>query len=150
MPHYLLVANQTLGGEELTAKLDELCARQPCRVQLLVPVTDTEGSHQWDYPAIDRFVPDRHSIARSLAEGRLQNEMQRLRKMGVEAAGEVVDADPVDRVSELLPGARFDGIVISTLPHRLSRWLVRDVPHRIGRLSDVPVTHVVGSAGPSI
>lgn len=150
MPHYLVVANQTLGGEELTAKLSELSADRPCRMQLVVPVTDTEGSNQWDYPAIDRFVPDRHGIARSLAEGRLANELERLSRAGVDATGEVIDADPVDRVGELLAGADFDGIVISTLPHRLSRWLVRDVPHRIGRLSDIPVTHVVGPAGPSI
>ena len=146
----LVVANQTLGGEELTAKLHEISAGMPCTVRLLVPVTDTEGSNQWDYPAIDRFIPDRHTIARLLAEGRLEHELDRLHSFGIEAAGEVVDADPVGRVHEVLEDEHPDGVVVSTLPHRMSRWLVLDVPRRIGRISEVPVTHVVSSAGPSI
>jgi hypothetical protein len=28
--------------------------------------------------------------------------------------------------------------------------LVMDLPHRVARLSDVPVTHVEGNAGPSL
>ena len=145
---YLVVANQTLGGEKLTAKLHEISAGVRCTLRLLVPVTDTEGSQQRDYPGIDLFSSDRHSIARRLAEGRLEHEVERLRGFGIEAAGEVVDADPVDRVKKVLGEEDLDGIVVSTLPHRMSRWLVMDVPHRIGRLSDVPVTHVGGPAGP--
>ncbi len=148
--YFLVVANQTLGGDALSAKLAELSANVSCTVRLLVPVTDIEGSHQWDYPSIDRFIPDRHTIARQLAEGRLEHEMERLRSLGVKVTGEVVDADPVDRVSEVIRDEQPDGIVVSTLPHRLSRWLVRDLPHRIGRLSTIPVTHVAGPAGPSI
>lgn len=147
---FLVVANQTLGGEGLTVKLDELIAGTRCAVRLLVPVTDTAGSQQSDFPAIDLLGSDRYRIARVLAEGRLEHEMERLRGLGVEAAGEVVDADPVDRVKEVLGEEELDGIVVSTLPRRMSRWLVMDVPHRIGRLSGVPVTHVAGPAGPSI
>lgn len=146
---FLVVANQTLGGEALTAKLHELTAGVRCAVRLLVPVIDTAGSNQSGFPAIDLFSSDRHSIARLLAEGRLKHELERLRGLGVEAAGEVVDADPVNRIMEVLGEEDLDGIVVSTLPRRMSRWLVMDVPHRIGRLSDVPVTHVAGPAGPS-
>ena len=110
-----MVANQTLGGEKLTAKLHEMSAGVPCTVRLLVPVTDTERSQQRDYPAIDLFSSDRHSIARLLAEGRLEHEIERLRGFGIEAAGEVVDADPVDRVKEVLGKEDLDGIVVSTL-----------------------------------
>lgn len=147
---FLVVANQTLGGDALTAKLAEITAGVRCHVRLLVPVTDTERTHEGDYPAIDLFSSDRHRVARLLAEGRLKHEIERLSRLGVEAAGEVVDADPVDRVKEVLQEADLDGIVVSTLPRRMSRWLVMNLPHRIGRLSDVPVTHVVGTAGPSL
>ena len=58
MARYLIVANQTIGGEQLTAKLDELSSAGPCTFRFLVPVTDTEGLHQWDYPPIDRVIPD--------------------------------------------------------------------------------------------
>ena len=150
MALYLIVANQTMGGEQLTAKLDELATTGSSTFRFLVPVTDTEGAHQWDYPPIDRLIPDAHQIARVLAEARLENELVRLRRAGIEASGEVVDALPVDRVQELLHEGHFDGVVVSTLPRRLSRWLIRDLPHRIASVSDVPVTHVEGNAGPSL
>ena len=150
MAVYLIVANQTIGGEQLTAKLDELATASSSTFRFLVPVTDTEGAHQWDYPPIDRLIPDAHQIARVLAEARLEHELARLQRFGIEASGEVVDALPVDRAQELLHEEHFDGVVVSTLPRRLSRWLVMDLPHRMARLSDVPMTHVEGNAGPSL
>ena len=147
---YLVVANQTIGGEQLTAKLDELAGEGPCAFRFLVPVTDTEGQHQWDYPPIDRLIPDAHRIAAALAHGRLEHELARLRRAGIEATGEVVDAMPVRRAQELLGEEHFDGLVVSTLPRRLSRWMVTDLPHRLARLSDLPFTHVEGNAGPSL
>jgi hypothetical protein len=150
MSLYLIVANQTIGGEQLTAKLDELASAGSTTFRFLVPVTDAEGTHQWDYPPIDRFIPDAHQIARVLAEARLEHELARLRRSGIEASGEVVDTLPVDRADELLHEEHFDGVVVSTLPRRLSRWLVRDLPHRIASVADVPVTHVEGNAGPSL
>jgi len=150
MARYLVVANQTLGGAELVAALDELVAAGSCTLRFLVPVTDTEGRQQWDYPPIDRVIPDAHLIAAALAEGRLEHELARLRRAGVEASGEVVDAMPVERTQELLADTAYDGIVVATLPRRLSRWLVLDLPHRLARLSDVPVTHVESNAGPSL
>ncbi len=150
MTRYLIVANQTLGGEQLVAKLDELVGAGPCELQLVVPVTDTEGTHQWDYPPIDRVIPDAHKIARLLAEGRLEHELARLARAGVAAGGEVIDAEPVERVRDLLRAQHYDGVVVSTLPRRLSRWLIMDLPHRIARASEVTVTHVEGNAGPSL
>jgi hypothetical protein len=39
---------------------------------------------------------------------------------------------------------------VSTLPRRLSRWMAMDLPHRIRRTIPLPVTHITGSAGPSL
>ena len=150
MARYLIVANQTIGGEQLTAKLDELAGAGASAFRFLVPVTDSEGTQQWDYPPIDRLIPDAHRIARALAEARLAHELARLRRSGIEARGEVVDTLPVGRAQELLNEEHFDGVVVSTLPRRLSRWLIRDLPHRIARVADIPVTHVEGNAGPSL
>jgi hypothetical protein len=150
MARYLIVANQTIGGEQLTAKLDELVSAGSSAFRFLVPVTDSEGTQQWDYPPIDRHIPDAHRIARVLAEGRLEHELARLRRSGIEASGEVVDALPVGRAQELLHEEHFDGVVVSTLPRRLSRWLIWDLPHRIASVCDVPVTQVEGNAGPSL
>ena len=147
---YLIVANQTIGGEQLTATLDELVSAGASALRFLVPVTDSEGTQQWDYPPIDRYIPDAHRIARVLAEGRLEHELARLRRSGIEASGEIVDSMPVGRAQQVLHEETFDGVVVSTLPRRLSRWLIWDLPHRIAGVSDVPVTHVEGNAGPSL
>ena len=134
MGRYLVVANQTLGCDELVARLDALRAEPPCSVHLLVPVTPAEGEHQWDYPPTeDRMNPDAASIARALADDRLAYELARLRPLGVEAAGTVVLEDPVEEARRLLAETPFDAVIICTLPHRLSRWLVLDLPRRLTR-----------------
>ena len=130
-----------------TARADTYPSRS---VHLVVPVTQTEGLHQWDYPAIDRVVPDAERIAEALAEGRLEHELSRLGAEGMTATGEVVEADPVERVRVLLAEQQVDGVVVATLPHRLSRWLVMDLPHRLTRASSVPVVHLEADAGPSL
>lgn len=150
MARYLIVANQTLGGDPLVNWIDERIAAEEAFMRFAVPVTDIEGTHQWDYPPIDRAVPDAHTIARTLAEVRLQNELDRLRHKGVEASGDVVDANPVEHVRTLLAAESFDLVVVCTLPRRLSRWLHTDLLHRLQRAIDVQVHHLEGSAGPSI
>ena len=71
MARYLIVANQTIGGEQLTAKLDELVSAGSSAFRFLVPVTDSEGTQQWDYPpdrsAHPRRAPDRQGASRGPA-----------------------------------------------------------------------------------
>ena len=74
MPRYLIVANQTLGGEQLVARITTLLESGPTTLRFAVPVTDTEGTRQWDYPPTDRYIPDAHQIATWLAEDRLRRE----------------------------------------------------------------------------
>ncbi|MCU0266401.1 MAG: hypothetical protein MUC45_09865 [Actinomycetia bacterium] len=147
---YVVVANQTLGGEPLNAKLAELVADGPCALHLVAPATKTEGEKQWDYPVGDRTGPNAATLAHALASGRLQQELARLRAAGVEVDGEVVDHDPVARVRELVAGGDVAAVVVCTLPAHLSRWLRTDLPHRISRAVSVPVIHVEGAAGPSL
>jgi len=147
---YLVVANQTLGGAELRAKVEELTSDGNTTVHLVAPVSRTDGERDWEYPRTDRTAPDAAIVARWLAEARLKREIDRLSAAGVAASGEVVDHDPVDRIREVLKEQQYDGIVVSTLSRTLSRWLVMDLPHRIMRLSNVPGTHVEGTAGPSL
>ena len=44
----------------------------------------------------------------------------------------------------------IDEIIVSTLPRRLSRWMAMDLPHRIRRATNLPVTHITGHAGLSL
>jgi hypothetical protein len=151
MRRYLVVANQTLGGEQLTAKLAECMNTGPCRFYLVAPVTQTEGSDRWVSGGLDGgVVPGAYRIARALAEGRLKQELARLREAGADADGEVVDPSAVDAIRKLASREEADEVIVSTLPRRLSRWMAMDLPSRVRRATKLPVTHISGPAGPSL
>jgi hypothetical protein len=150
MRRYLIVANQTLGGEQLSAKLAEYMRAGPCRFYLATPVTQTEASDRWASGGLEGVVPGAYKIARALAQGRLQHELARLHEVGAEADGEVVDPLRVDAIHKLAGREEVDEIVVSTLPRRLSRWMAMDLPHRVRRATKLPVTHISGPAGPSL
>ena len=150
MTRIMIVANQTLGCPELQAALEPYLEVGTAAFELVAPVAVTEGEQQWDYPAIDRYIPTAEQIAHALALGRLEHELERLRGLGAVAEGEVVDHDPVDRVRQLLDADPYDSVIVCTLPTRLSHWLRLDLPGRLARATTVPVLHVPGSAGPSL
>ena len=50
-------------------------------------------------------------------------------------------ADALLAVERVLVRERFDEVIVSTLPERVSQWLGRDLPSRIERLG-LPVTVV--------
>jgi hypothetical protein len=53
------------------------------------------------------------------------------------------DADPYQAIIEALTIDSFDQVIVSTFPPGVSRWLGADLINRLGRSTDVPVTHVV-------
>jgi hypothetical protein len=151
MRRYLIVANQTLGGDQLAAKIAECMKAGPCRFFLVAPVTQTEASDRWFSGGFEGVVvPGAYKIARTLAEGRLEHELARVREGGAEADGEVVDPIPIDAIRKLASREEIDEIIVSTLPRRLSRWMAMDLPHRVRRATKLPVTHISGPAGPSL
>ena len=151
MARIMVVANQTLGCPELEAALaPHLDDATATAVHIVAPVAEIEGEQQWDYPPVDRYIPNPIQIAHELSAGRLQRQLEVLQSRGVEASGEVVDHDPVARVKTLLAESTFDLVLVCTLPERLSRWLRRDLPRRLAHATTVPVEHVPGSAGPSL
>lgn len=151
MRHYLVVANRTLGGAELAGKLDELAAAGDCRFHLVVPITQMSGSdHAVDAAWAPPVVHDGYAVGRALAEGRLHAELARLREQGVEAEGEVVDPAPLDHIRELTAQVQFDRVIVSTLPHRMSGWLRRDLPSRVKKATGLPLDHVISAAGPAL
>ena len=73
----------------------------------------------------------------------VQALVDRLREAGFEVDGFDADADPIVAFQEAWDPARFDEVIVSTLPTEASRWLQIDLPHRVARIADAPVTHVV-------
>jgi GABA permease len=81
--------------------------------------------------------------ARSAARIRLELTLERLRKLGIEAEGELMDPDPYMAVKDALREHGADEIIISTLPYARSGWLRRDLVARIRAYAEVPVEHVI-------
>jgi hypothetical protein len=174
---YLVVANQTLGGEQLLSAIRDHMATGPCHFHLLVPATAAtdlspeylaaaeaartaqQGEADADRRQARQLLEDEldevghaepgEDPGRQLARERLQHELARLRELGAEASGEVGVADPFEAIELVLHRWEFDAIILSTLPGRKSRWLARDLPSRVRRAFKLPVTHVTGPSGPT-
>jgi hypothetical protein len=142
----LVVANHTLGSPQLNESIHARVSTGPCEFHLLVPeplthrLAPMEGS-EFNDPTMDRSPRD--SSGAELALQYLYTELDRLHHDGIEATGEVCDNDPVEPVKALVAKRTFDEIVLSTLPPGISRWLHRDLPSRLQRAVDVPVTVLI-------
>jgi hypothetical protein len=136
MRRFLIVANQTLAGGHLTAKVRELHERTPSSFYIVVPATPPHG-HSWS-----------EGEARDIARRRLETALALLHGIGVEAEGEVGDERPTYAIQDVLAHRVFDEIIVSTLPPGASRWLKHDLPHRIEVEFGLPVTHLVGQPEP--
>ncbi len=138
MRRYLVVANQTLGGEHLAAKAREYVSTGSSLFYVVVPATPSTEHLVWT-----------EGEARSIARERLERAVDRFRQLGAEADGEVGDANPLLAIEDVLRNQSFDEIILSTLPAGPSRWLKLDLPARVQKQFGLPVTHVVGEAEPA-
>jgi hypothetical protein len=171
---YLVVANQTLGGEELWAAIRERLAVGDCHFHLLVPATpatqldpgasaevaETGGAGEAGDAGLDRrtarqLLEDElddaearergEDLGRRLARQRMRQQLDRMRELGASVSGEIGVADPVDAVRVVLHRWEFDEVILSTLPGRRSRWLAADLPTKIRRGAKLPVTQITGT-----
>lgn len=168
MGRCLIVANQTLGGVALDRAVRDCISRDVTEFYVVVPRTKVhdelatwtggfgvyEGlsADQVD-AAVERAKHNYEAAldeARRRAQQRLDQMIEMIQTAGGQAEGAVGADDPLDAARWALQrqGA-FDEIIVSTLPGRLSRWVKMDVPHRIARLTDVPVTTVEAADEPA-
>jgi len=129
---YLIVANQTLGGLHLRARVSECIATGPCRFHIVVPATPSSEHLTWT-----------HGAARAIAGHRLDKAVAEMRAMGAEVTGEVGDGSPMLAVRDVLRRHQFDAVLLSTHAPGASRWLRQDLPARMRRAFGLPVVHTV-------
>ena len=155
MPRYLVVANQTLGGEQLVQEIRQRLSNSRRLVPCAVPQTRPAKR-----PAISSFAgepshfditpPDAEAEhrARLTSQARLEQLISRIRAEGGEAQGEIGDDDPLKAIESVMrTGGSFDGIITSTLPTGVSRWLRMDLPRKVERKYKLPVTTVTAKLG---
>ena len=132
MRRYLVVGNQTLASERLAEKVHDVMAAGPAHFHLLVPATPPQDHLTWTEGA-----------ARDIAERRLEAAIERFTALGADVDGEVGDASPMEAIRSVFMEQSFDEIILSTLPLGVSRWVKQDLPHRVRREYDLPISHVV-------
>jgi GABA permease len=130
---FLVVANQTLGGEHLIDEVRARLAHGPCEFHILVPATPPGDHATWT-----------EGEAEGIAKRNLAKALETFRRLGVKATGEVGDEQPFGAIGDVLRDQEFDEIILSTLPAGVSRWLGQDLVSRVERSFAIPVTHVVG------
>jgi hypothetical protein len=128
----LVVANETVAGRALRGEVVRR-AGEDADVLVVCPALNSPIRH---------WASDEDG-ARAQAERRLAESLAALAAEGVDARGEVGDADPIQAIDDAVRTFGADEIVISTHPPGRSNWLEKDVIERARERCGVPITHVV-------
>ena len=133
----LVVANETVGGQELLSAISTLAISQKTTFRVVCPALNSR---------LKTFTSD-EDPAREAAQLRLDATIARLASVGIDATGEVGDGDPLVALDDAVRTFGPNEIVISTHPPGKSNWLERGVVDSVRARYDVPVTHVVVDLG---
>jgi predicted transcriptional regulator len=129
----LVVANETVAGEELLSTISTLALTEKTLFQVVCPALNSR---------LKTYTSD-EDPAREAAQKRLDVTLARLASVGIDANGVVGDGDPLVAVDDAVRTFGPNEIVISTHPPGKSNWLERGVVDSVRARYDVPVTHVV-------
>jgi phosphopantetheine adenylyltransferase len=121
----LVVANETVVGDPLLAKIRERAAQGPVSFLIISPQSDATAS---EHPE---------------AERRLRRAMMLLRGDGIEVHGQIAHPDPFTAAMQAVQDERIDEIIVSTFPgDKQSTWLRGDLVNRLRKQTRVPVEHI--------
>ncbi len=137
MSKVLVVANETVGADELLHELRRLEDEKTSDYYVMVPARPLHERHGtvWTQEG-----------AIEAAEDRLQQTLEVLRTEGLNAQGRVGDMRPLHAINDALMDFKADLIVISTHPEKRSRWLRHGLVEQAERRFSKPVIHVVSTA----
>ena len=121
----LVIANETVLGEPLLAKIRQRAAASPASFLIMSPQSDpTAGEHPG-------------------AERRLKRALSQLRGEGIDVHGQIAHPDPFSAAMEAVHDERVDEIVVSTFEPLSSGWLRGHVVERLQKETGLPVEHVI-------
>jgi len=130
----LVVANETVQGEELLNEIRDRCRDRRCQVMVVTPALASSRTSHWTSD-IDEAI--------ELARQRMELSLIEIKRLGIKAKGEIGDSDPNVAIEDALRVFPADEILISTHPPDRSRWLERGVVDKARERIDLPITHVV-------
>ena len=128
----LVVANETLPGEELLEAVQRHAAAGDVLVRVIAPVNaPREGYVVYE------------NTRRASAARRLDRTVAKLREAGLSVIGDVIDNDPLTAVRDAIAQDRPDELIVSTHPDSKSGWRRRNLLEEVRKVAgDIPVEHV--------
>ena len=129
----LVIANETVGGDELRTLLERKAEGVAEEMLLVCPALNSR---------VRTWTSD-EDPARAEAQSRLDASLARLGEAGVSVRGEIGDGDPLQALEDALREFPADEIIVSTHPPGRSHWLEQGVVEQARHRYDVPITHVV-------
>jgi hypothetical protein len=134
MQRVLVVANQTAESEDLLAALRERSERGDCEFTVLIPATP--HGIKW---AANMYADDGATEAKDHRDAMVE----RMRGAGIDVRDALVgDPDPLAAIEDACNLGSYDELIVSTLHHRVSKWLHLDLPRKAEHATGLPVTSV--------
>jgi hypothetical protein len=131
----LVMANRTAESPELLEALKARAAQGEAEFTLVVP--STPHGLAW---AADM------SAGEGEAEHHREAFVEELRGEGLDVKeAKVGDPDPLAAAQDAVNFNKYDEVIVSTLPLKISKWLKLDLPSKVKAATGLPVTHVVAS-----
>lgn len=134
----LVVANETVVDLEVPKEIFEDAAPGEIDVVVVSPALNSRLRH---------WVSDEDE-ARSDAKRRLDTTLATLAEAGIDANGQIGDADPLLAIKDALATVGADEIVISSHEPKQANRLEKKVTVRARRLVDLPIKEVAGRPRP--
>jgi hypothetical protein len=131
----LVIANETCAGAAVSDEVRYRAGHADTTVLVVAPALTESRLGHWLSSSV--------ASARDAASERLSTSVAALRAAGLDAAGQLGDADPLQALDDAFRVFAPDEIIISTHPPARSTWLERRVVQRARERYSVPITHVV-------
>ena len=131
----LVIANRTCPCPTLADEVARRASAAPTDVLVVAPALNSRLRH-W-LSDVDQAL--------ACARERLGLATNALRQRGVNACGEIGDADPLLAIEDALAGFAADEIVIATLPPGRSNWIERDLVAKATVRFGIPIAHLVST-----
>jgi len=143
---FLIVANQTLANAGLERLVHEKIGDSAAEFHVLVPHAIPSSNVDRSglmYPNMEFNIIESHNQTAEDAAQRLESFKLSFANLGTDLTTEIAAGDPVAAIRRVMERSSFDEIILSTLPVGVSRWLKLDLPSRIERAFDLPLTTLV-------
>lgn len=134
MAQVLVIANQTAESDELLTTMRDRAEQGDYEFTVLIPATP----HGVAWAA--NMASDR---GKAEAERHRDALVERLRAAGLPVKQAVIgDPDPLAAITDACNRDSYDELIVSTLPHHLSKWLHLDLQRKAAHATGLPVTSV--------